>query len=336
VVQMMKTIDGYSVLTGIAMGIASRAGGNFDNLVPSIKDSIKKLTGMRIPPDVSGSTEDNRTGLPRAVKNVVEKSKEDAHELYDGLPSHGAAPSMAGLIQNPVKQVSTALTELGSTLNSSILSQLTGQLFSVGNLLNLLSDDQKEELDNALPPDISAALNNLMTLKQTEQGGGLPGNFMLGGIVNPATFLPKMLTKLKNVTNFGQLDSVINEITHSAFESDALEGLEAITMKIEGLFGGIEKSISPLGEITDLLSEAYEFFESLFSGLVGELPAAGTRMFGSDSQIPDLMKRMKTDDIIGAVKSNLENKHPTKNETRGKITNGGSAGTTVGSEGWFA
>lgn len=336
VIQLLKTLDGYSYVMGIAMGLGEAAG-NFDQMVPQVKAAIEKATGMSIPPDVQGETESNRTGLEKIIKKVVEKGKEDMHKLYEGLPSHGAAPSLAGLINNPVKQVTTALTELGNNLSSNILGQLPGQLFSIGNMLNLMSNEQIDELMSNLPSEIQTAFNNMMTLKQSEKGGSLPGNFMLGGMVNPATFIPTLIGKLKNATNFGQLDSIINELASDALSETAMEGLADIETTIEGLFGEITKTISANGAINTVASAAFSQLQSLFNSLASGIPSAhGDELFGAESKIKDLMQRLKTDEFIKNVKENLEKKHPSKNAKRQKLTEGGTAGTTMGSKTFLA
>lgn len=336
VVQILKSLDGYSYVMGIAMGLGEAAGG-FDKIVPQIEAAVKKVTGMAIPPDIFNKTETNRTGLPKVTKDIEEKSEEDRHELYNGLPSHGAAPSLAGLINNPVKQVTTALTELGTNLSSGILGQLPGSLFSLGNLFNLITSEQKKELMDALPSEIQSALTNLMTLKQSEKGGSLPGNFMLGGTVNPSTFFPSLLSKLKKVKNFGELDSVLNEIVGDVFSESALDGLADLELTIDGLFGQTKKKISANGTISFTASQTFITIQNLFKALVSAIPSAhGDEMFGSDSKIQDLMQRLKTDSIIKNVKENLEKKHPSKNTKRQKLTEGGTAGTTMGSKTFLA
>lgn len=335
-IQILKTTDGYGYISGIAMGMAAQVQGTFDKLVPQISEAIKKSTGMQIPPNVKDKSMATRGGLPGVTKEVVEKGEEDRHELYNGLPSHGASPSMAGLINNPVRQVSTALTELGGVLNSSILSSIPGQLFSAGNLLNLLSTDQMKELKAAVPADIMGALNNLMTLKQSAEGGSLPGNFMMGGIVNPETFIPKILEKLKGMKTFGELDNIIHGMAGDALSSDAQEGLKAITSTVTGVFGEFEKKIGLDGSIINTLSDTMQTLVSRFESILSGIPSAGSTLFGADSKIKELIKRLKSDSLIKNAKENLENKHPSNNTKRGTLTNGGNKGTTVGSQSYLA
>lgn len=336
-VQIMKTSDGYAYLTGIAMGVASAARGTLDNLVPQIGISIKKLTGMKIPPDVKTETESNRTGLQKTTKPIVEKDEEDRHELYDGLPSHGALPSMAGLLNNPIKKVTTALTEFDKVLSSDILSALPGQFFSVANFINLLSGDQFKELTENMPSELQAAMNNLLTLKQNDQGGSLPGNFMMGGMINPATFIPNMLNILKDAKTIGDLDTALTQIAQNALEDSALDGLDDVVQNLSGLFGDVTKTLSANGTITINASGLFTQLFNQFQSIVGSIPAAkGTKMFGADSKIQEMMKRLKTQSGITGMKENLEKKHPNKNGKRTTLAEGGQTGTTVGSKAFLA
>jgi hypothetical protein len=334
VVQLLQTLDGYSFLTGVLNGIATH-GGNFDSMVPQIKEAIKTETGMNLPPDVKGETEENRSGLSKAVKTVVEKAQKDMQKLYEGLPSHGASPSLAGLINNPVQQVTTALTDLSQQLDRSLIQQLPGTFFSVGSFLSLLSGDQKKELMTSLPAEMQTALNNLTTLKQSEQGGGMPGNFMLGGMVNPATFATNILSKLKGITTFGQLDTALNQLAKEALDPSALDGLDDVVMKVSGLFGDLEKRLSANGAISEIASTGLSELLSAFQSLTSGIPSAhGDKMFGADSKITEMMNRLKTEAKIASTKTNLETKHPTKKAERDRLTNG-SGSNVVGSKGFF-
>ena len=338
-VHILKTIDGYAYVLGIAAGIGAVNAGNFDSLVYQIGDSIKKGTGMNIPPNIENSSESNETGLAKMTKEIVEKGEEDRHELYRGLPSHGASPSMSGLISNPVRQVSTAQTTLGTVLNSTILGQLPGTPFSLGNLLNLLTDDQKNELLNNFPPDLRLSFSNLMALKQTEtNSSSLPGNFMLGGMVNPDTFIPNMITSLKNVTNFGELDATMHQLTASSLESSALDGLENLVSTVIGLFGEFSQTISPDGTFNTTFSHTFSLLQNLFTSTTSSIPAADGRnyMFGNDTQMTTMMERLNTNDNIKTTKRNLEKKHPDQNSKRRELTLGGTAGTTLGSKTFLA
>jgi hypothetical protein len=335
-VEVTKTTDGYSYITGVAMGIFQQAEGTFQRMVPQIDKAIKTLTGMRIPPNIKDKVEENRSGLPKVTKEVEEKSEMDRHELYQGVPNHGAAPSMAGLINNPLREISTALTDFDSILDSSVLSQLPGTLVSAGNFLNLLNTDQLKELTNALPKEMQTALNSLTTLKQSDLGGmALPGNFMLGGTVNPATFIPQMLEQLKTVQNFGDLDNVIQSITSTSLSEAAQEGLEALSLKVDGIFGNFTKIIGPNGQITQEISDLMEQALSSFQSTISNIPSAGAALFGSSSNIQTLMNRLKDQDVISEMKQNLEKKHPGKNFIRGLLTQGGTRGTTLGSAGFL-
>jgi hypothetical protein len=239
------------------------------------------------------------------------------------------------LINNPIRQVSTALTEFESILNSSILSQLPAA-FSIGNILNEFTGEQIQEVMDAIPAEIQTAFTNLMRLKQGDLGGSMPGNFVLGGIMNPATFLPNLVTNLKKVTNFTELENTLNSAMADVMENRAAEGLENIIQDIEGVFGAFQKTISPLGIIESIASEAFTNLLNQFTSQIAAIPSAANSLFNSDTNIPTLINRLKTNDVIKAAKENLENKHPNNNTKRNRVTDGGSAGTTLGSRGWLA
>lgn len=334
VVQLLKTNDGYSYITGIAMGIAKSASGTFDALVPQIRESIQKTTGMNVPPNVQTKTESNRTGLEKTTHEVIEKGEEDRHELYNGLPSHGAAPSMAGLINNPVQQVTTAMTEMGSVLTSSLLSQIPGTLFSAANFLSALTANQQSDLFGTMPAEMQTAMTNLMTLKQGYSGGSMPGNYMLGGTVNPSTFIPQMIERLKGVTDFNSLDSVVHGMTSASLSDSAREGLPTLSLNVTGLFGDLQMSISANGSINTVASDAMNFILSAFQSLVTTIPSAQGQMFGANSNLPTMINRLRTSSASASAKANLEGKHPDQSSQRTNLANGNDS--TLGSKSFFA
>lgn len=335
VVHMLKTGDGYGHVLGIAMGLMAGMG-NMENIVPQLKTDAMTDTGMSLPPNIQDQIQSNRSGLEKIIKIIVEKSLTDIQQNYEGLPSSGASPSLAGIQSNPVQNVSTALTLLSGVLSASILSSMPGTSFSLGNLLLMLSQDQQDDLFSDMPDSVKTSFFNMMQMKQAEIGTSMPGNFSSGGQIDPIYFLPLIIKKLKTASNSGSLDDVFIEISQLLFASSGLETLADIVLDSEGLFGPTKTRVSPNGQILIETTDEFRRLEQLFTTLVSSIPSShGDELFGSSTQIPELMKRAKTTSDISATKENLENKHPEKNETRYKVTYGGDAGTTMGSKVFF-
>lgn len=328
-------LDGYMHIVGLPIGIEKAAkafagGTALDSFIPQMKKAATTLTGMKIPPKVKGESEANRTGLEKAIKTVDEKTEEDRHQLYQGVPTHGAMPIMSGLVSQPLKQVSTALNQLDAVLSGDILSQLPGQFQSLGSILDLLDSDTLKTITDKLGVDLTDGLNNMMTLMQSETQTPLPGNFTIGGMVNPATLLPKLIDKLSSVANFGDLNNALSGVLSDIHASDALDGLENIVQELEGVFGKISISISADGSLLNTLSKEATALESAFSSLVSSIPNPNTEgvFFGSDTKIPELMKRLSTKAKIAAAKTNLQQKSPQDNAARYALFHGSTNSDT--------
>lgn len=330
----MKTTDGYSFITGISMGVGAHKDGNIENLISPFAIPPKTTTGVNIPPNVKHKTSSNRSGLSKLYKEIQEKSQEDKQELYDGLPSHGAIASMAGLVSNPVMQVSTGLTPLEINLGTDTLSQMAGTMFSIGNLLTFLdSVGQKANLTSTLSSDMNKSMNNLFLLKQGETGTGLPGNFMMGGTVDPVSFVTQALELIKGVTSVGQLDDALTKISDLSFSFSF--GLGDIVLSIQNLFGDAQKTISANGNISISTNDVIQEIENLFKSLASSIPSsdASTPLFGNNSQVSTLMKRLNTDTQISKAKENIEKKSPSSSQARNYLTNGFFK--SIGSKNYF-
>jgi hypothetical protein len=322
-VKFIKTVDGYKYVQGIVHGVESAssevAGGkSFESVIPQLGQASKILTGMNIPAIVQQLQESNRTGLQKLTKKLTEKSEKDRHELYRGLPTHGAMYSMTGLIQKPLQQVATALTEQSNQLTSELANSLGGSSFSLGNILQELESTVLDKLS----PDMKLAVGNMQTLMSIEATIQLPGNFTIGGRVNPTSFLKQAFDKISVVANIGDLDKAFQDLQSLSFADDALSGIEDIVQDIAGLFGGQKTTINAKGEITHELSSLAQSAESAFSSLVSNIPSAASNLFSGNTQIPTLLKRLKDASTVSDMKTNLETKSPEKKEIRQKLYQG--------------
>ena len=340
-IQYVKNLDGYKQVLGILHGVevpnGSLPGGtNLDSLIPQLREAAKALTGMNIAPIVQQVLEQNKSGLEKLTKQLKEKIEKDRHELYQGLPTHGAIASMAGLIAQPLQQISTALTEQSAQLTSDMVSQIGGSSFSMGSIINQLSSTLQSEIFDNLAPEISAAINNMQTLMSSEEFlASLPGNFVTGGRVNPATFLPKVVEALKNVTTVGELDDAMQGLVNDMFASNALDGIEDVINDVVGMFGDVQRILKANGDIEFTIDSLFQQAQEAFASLASSIPSAAEQLFGNNSQIPDLIKRLKDQSTVGAGKANIENKSPQKKEVRELLYRGRNVtrgSTVLGSE----
>jgi hypothetical protein len=328
-VSVEKTGDHIWVVNGILHGkelenkaIPGNAG--LDEIVPQIKKATQTLTGMRIPPKINSSKESNRTGLPKYIKKLEEKLEEDKHVLYNGIPTSGATKALAGIINSPVKQVSTALVEYSTNLTSGLLSQLPGQFFSMGNLLNSLSSPQQKSLLSNLPNELQGAFKNMMLLMSSDNISDLPGNFTFGGVVNPEKFFDKAIKNFEGVSTFGELEDAVSKTLISSFESSALDGLKSVSLLSGGVFGNITQEIDGLGNIVNTVEKLISLAESAFGDLFNAIPsgAEGENLFKGNKTIPKLINRLKDHEFAKLVKDGLEDKSIQKNEKREHLYKG--------------
>ena len=330
-VSILPTSDGYGfyqIIHGIQKTAQSAKGKPLDDMIPQLKQAMEKTTNINLPPKIESALEENRTGLQKLVKKVVEKGVTESQSVYKGVPSHGATPSMANFTTQTVKNVSTAMTEQSSQLTSDILSQLTGSMFSLGSVFaNLDISNLPSHIQDAI-----GSLNQLMPSESSSVSG--PGNFMIGNIVNPSVMSNILNTNLSNVSNYGQLENALQNSLTSSISSDAIQGLENLVFNSHGIFGEFSQTVSATGLITNVLSTLAQLAETAFGNILTTIPGAASqeKIFGNDSEIPSLIKRLKTQSIVSEAKTALEDKSPEKNAKRKKLYQGGSSGKTRGSQ----
>ena len=150
----------------------------------------------------------------------------------------------------------------------------------------------------------------------------LPGNFTIGGTVNPTTFLQQASSLISKVSNVGELDDAFQQLSNLSFADDALKGVEDIVEDIAGLFGAGQRTLKANGEISHSMGSLAQAAESAFSSLVSGIPSAAQNLFSSDTKIPDLLKRLKDSSTVSQMKTNLETKSPEKKEMREKLYQG--------------
>lgn len=93
------------------------------------QDLFNRETGINIPPDIQETTED---GVK--VKAIKEKGKKHKHALLKGLHSHNALQPTTGYKLEEIQEVPTAKQHFDAIPNTDMLSQLPGDIASLGGM----------------------------------------------------------------------------------------------------------------------------------------------------------------------------------------------------------
>lgn len=214
---------------------------------------------VKLPPDVK------EEGDP-VVAKVQEKGTWNLAKA-DGLINSVTSSPIFGSRVPQIQNLSTALDQAEAILTSSMLSGLPGMNFSIGNLLNMMPAQLKDELFKALPNDVGEQLESIMGLVRSYSTAGAGGS-SAGKKVNPEVFFVKAVEILKTVKNSDDIIQALQKID----SDDSITGmdlLEPIISKIQTPFGELEQIISPLGDITTIKSEAMQAAEKAFGTALG-------------------------------------------------------------------
>lgn len=282
---------GYAFPIGIPHGVDSGGDGIPGNYnIPNLGKAVETL--MNLPPEIQGILESNRSGLQKLTKKLQEFDSKVKLELLQNLPSHGASFLSAGLRNTPLQNIATALESFDQVLNSGMLSGMGTSTFSLGNLFSDMSPNLIDNLMKALPSELGNGLSNLLNLMPKETGILTPpSGASIGNQINPTVFFTNAVSQLQNVTNFGELSTVLQSLSNPS--NSGLDQLPNLINTIKTPFGDLIQMISPLGEITNQLSDSFQSLEKIFSNLVSGISGVKFQTLLSPEGTPfsDLINR---------------------------------------------
>ena len=250
-------------------------------------EKYKEGSGTKIPPK------------SRKVDNyyeIIEKNIQHSLSLLDGISSTGAQWPIAGMKDNGLQQVATAKEQFNNILNSDVLSSLPGSSFQIGNLLDIMPQGLQDELFANMPSSVQRGLNNALQMMSDSESNDT-GGYMTGGRVNTDTYLPNVVSELKDVKTSGEMMEKLQKVNGD----QSLRGMDEfddIIMAVEGAFGFINQVISTdeNGNISVGLDipDAIANLQDVFSSLLTQLPGAGAASGGTfaNANFGDMLPRL--------------------------------------------
>lgn len=259
--------------------------------------------------EVNGST---LKPIPEA-KDVPVVDKQEINS------NNGANPSTVPTYKIP-KNIGTALDEAQSIMTSALNGLLPGIPLNMTNMLGMLTDDMKKELQKVMLPEIYTAMENLAKNSGTiTPVSGVGGYTQDTNNVNPETFAANALVKLKTITNKAELLTTLSEIQTSETIKD-LASILIPDISFSSHNGDLTMSLKADGTLTINTNDIAEAIKSAFSSFMSGLPAAGgSSKFQSGSDIPGkLLNRMPVS-IQSGMKEFLQRVGGTNNTPRTQV-----------------
>ena len=272
-----------------------------NNIFRHLDKKYEEGAGTKTPPTIKQIV--GKDGA--SIFEMIEKNIEHSLSLLNGLSSTGAQWAIAGLKEDAVQQISTALDAFQNILTTDILSQLPGQVFQMSNLLNEMPQKLQDEMFKNMPANVQAGMKNAFQMMQTSIPSNL-GGMMSAGRINPEVFFQNVVNEMKDVKTSGEMMSKLQQINGN----DLLKGMDQFQdalVEIEGAFGNIFQKISTdaTGKITVALEipEAIANLQKSFQSLLTQLPGAGGVLGGAFKSAnldqifskfpPDIQKKFK-------------------------------------------
>jgi hypothetical protein len=192
-----------------------------------------------------------------------------------------------------LKNLPTALAPFSSILSSGMLDNIPGDIFSLGNLRDLLTDDMKKEITDALPKELQTVLNTVLK-NMVSVGGNVNGKR-----VNLPIFLANVVTELKNAKSAADIISILEKLR----DDDSFSGMDLLDdyiEEIEGAMGNTSITIDSSGNVSaSLLDSAQELFDSLQSTL-NSLPSVTGNLWENVPDLGDQLSRL-TDEALQRI-----------------------------------
>tara|TARA_R110000772_G_scaffold99174_1_gene198786 strand:- start:65889 stop:66989 length:1101 start_codon:yes stop_codon:yes gene_type:complete len=234
---------------------------------------------------------------------IYEIFEEVKNKLIDlaGLNSHGAIPLLMNNLIPDVKRIETALQSAASAMTADLQSLIPGNIFSLGQLKDLLTDSMKKEIFDAVPGDVGQVLNTLLNNIRSTSGD------INGKRVNLPIFLANVVAELKDAKTVDELVEKFMKI----LQDESLSGMDLlgnIETEIEGAFGTIKLQIDSLGNITEIVDDVVSQAMSTFSSLLGSLPSVSGALFSNFNDVEAVMSRtsLETHGAINAMLAKIK------------------------------
>jgi len=233
----------------------------------------------------------NSTKRNGAIWDVVEKGVQHSLSLLNMLPSHGASMPMAGIKNDGMNSVSTAKEKFDKVLNSDILSKMPGMSFNMGDLLNQMTGEQKDEMLSGMSEEAKGALENVLAIWPGSTGGDT-GGFMTADKVNPEVFFQNAVEQFKGAKTVEDVMTCFQNL-----EDESMKGMDQYAntvIEIEGAFGNVNLQIDSSGKASLDIPDNIQSLIQSFASQMGALPGAGGGSGGmfNGSELKNMFDRL--------------------------------------------
>lgn len=243
------------------------------------------------------------------VKQVKEitKTTDNGVEVYDvtteidhklsnamGFSSNEGLGLLLSVNIPAITNLSTAINQFEQVFNTaeSMLGNLQGNLFSLGNLSSLLSSSGlMDQLTKFMPKEVVDALNTILSQSVTVSGDPRSQS------VNLDVFLPNLVTALQDVKTIGQLTQALDDTMNDPTQF-GLDQLENIVSQVEGAFGASTQTVDQFGNIIHEITDAVQSIINSFSGLVSSVSAVDSHLWSTEDQMTDMIQSLKTETAV--------------------------------------
>lgn len=297
---------GYAHLIGNLTGIQEEGVSTPGNEALPFLSIAKNLeTGMRLPPDIKSALEQNRTGIEKYVKQVTEKGEKFKQSFLNGIPDNGAVFSLAGIRNNPLENIATALDPARMS-KSGLSSALSKMGIGSININSILSEATKAISNKKL----SKSIENIARNSINDLGGSSPADGSItGNRVNVEQFSKVLAEKLKDVKSYGQLFQAIQDVQNPSVLADTFKNMTNSEIELDSLFGKIKTKINADGSIEEIADNAIEQVKKAFQSLIGSIPGASeaNKFFKSEgTPLEELIDRFDSNEIAQKMKETME------------------------------
>ena len=201
---------------------------------------------------------------PANSKPPEEVGPKYKHDLVKGIPSSSTLWPIAGMKIPQSKNINTATQAFNNIMSPDVLSKLPGMGLSMGNMFNMMPQQLKDKLFDALPEGVGETLQtmiNLMPEISPDAGNGTR--------INPDVFFPKaveLLSQCRDTTDI--INCIMDLMTNSEYHG--ADTLPPVNIKVETPFGEIDMAFDALGNASSKLpgdaQKAVDTFTKMLSG----------------------------------------------------------------------
>lgn len=303
VVALKDTGSNYCQILGLANDINnrdSRIPGKID-LLQFIAQTFTTEVDVRVPPNIKETTQ----GGAR-VRLAQEKGVRHNHDLYRGLPTHGALYPMSGVVLPQLRGIATATEAFNNIISGDLMSSLPGTPMSLGSMFDLLAGSAMKSLLKTLAPEVGAALNSMSYLVQSVESAEGAG-FSTGSKVDVDTFMANAVDLFAQATNVSDIISCMSRLQTDT-SLYGLDKLPPTRVSINTPFGQIYQSIDAFGNVATfsprIVAQAASLFGKVFSGFPGV--NIGQNLFGESSGVITNMMDSLPQDMQSSLKNMSE------------------------------